>query len=243
MKDTHQPIRIAALSDIHVTERSHNKYQDLFSVISQKADILALSGDLTDHGLVSEAEILNAELVACTIPKVAVLGNHDYENGQEEEIKHTLRSAGVNLLEDEEFIFEDVGFAGVKGFGGGFGKFMLGSFGEKAMKAFVEEAVQEAEKLELSLSKVDHTEKKVVLMHYSPTPTTLTGEPLEIFPFLGSSRLEEVIDRYEVSAVFHGHAHFGSLEGKTTKGIPVYNVAFPLLQKHTPKTPYKIYNL
>lgn len=237
---TRQPKKIAAIGDLHATERSQTKYQELFRHISEVADVLLLCGDLTDHGHVDEAEVLKGELQACTIPKVAVLGNHDYESGQEEHIKKVLRSANLILLEDEEYIYEDVGFAGVKGFGGGFGKFMLGSFGEQAMKAFVDAAVSEVETLEVGLSKIDRTEKKVVAMHYSPTPTTLEGEPLEIFPFLGSSRFEEVIDRYDTSVVFHGHAHFGFPEGHTKKGIQVYNVAFPLMQKTFGDKPYRL---
>lgn len=236
-------VKIAAISDIHVTERSHAKYQELFRRISKEADVLLFCGDLTDHGHVEEAEVLKSELQACTIPKIAVLGNHDFETGHQEEIKSILRSGDLILLEDEEYMYEDIGFAGVKGFGGGFGKFMLGAFGEKATKAFVDEAVYEQEQLEVHLDKIDHMNKKVVLLHYSPTPTTLTGEPLEIYPFLGSTRLEEAIDRYDVSVVFHGHAHYGSPEGKTMKGIPVYNVAYPLMQKHFPDKPYRLIEL
>jgi len=242
-KSKSKSIKIAAIGDLHVTERSHTKYQELFSHISKVADMLLLCGDLTDHGLIDEAEVLKAELQACTIPKIAVLGNHDHESDQEEHIKKILRSANLILLEDEEYVYENIGFAGVKGFGGGFGKFMLGSFGEKAMKAFVDEAITEVESLEVSLSKIDRTEKKVVAMHYSPTPTTLEGEPYEIFPFLGSSRFEEAIDRYDTSVVFHGHAHYGSPDGHTQKGIPVYNVAFPLIQKTFGDKPYRLFEI
>lgn len=233
-------MKIAALADIHVTERSHTKYQNILKDISKQADILLLCGDLTDHGLPAQAEVLKAELQSCTIPKIAVLGNHDYESGQEEKVKEILRSGNLILLEDEEHIQDDVGFAGIKGFGGGFGKHMIGAFGEKAVKEFVEEAIMEVEKLEVSLANIDHTKKRVLAMHYAPIVDTLAGEPLEIFPFLGSSRFEEVIDRYEVSAVFHGHAHYGSHEGKTRNSIPVFNVAYPLMQKQTPDKPYKI---
>ena len=233
-------IRIAALSDIHVTERSHTKYQGIFRDISDKADIMLLCGDLTDHGLPSESEVLKAELQACTIPKIAVLGNHDYESGQEEAVKEILRTGNLILLEDEEFFIDNVGFAGVKGFGGGYGRHMLGAFGESAIKTFVGEAIKEVEKLEVNLGKIDRAEKKVVLMHYSPTPSTLGSESQEIFPFLGSSRFEEVINRYDVTMVFHGHAHFGNPEGQTSNGIPVYNVAFTLMQQEFPEKPYKL---
>lgn len=238
-----QPVRIAALADLHVTERSRTKYQELFRKISQEADLLLLGGDLTDHGHTDEAEVLKAELHACTIPTIAVLGNHDFETGHEDQIKTILRSGNVCLLDDEEYVYKDVGFAGVKGFGGGFGKYMLGAFGEKATKAFVDESIYEQEQLEVHLDKIDHVAKKVVLMHYSPTPTTLKGEALEIYPFLGSTRLEETIDRYDVSVVFHGHAHYGFPQGKTLKGIPVYNVAYPLLKTTIPEKSYRLLNL
>lgn len=236
-------MKIAALSDIHVTERSHTKYEALFADISKNADVLVLCGDLTDHGFPHEAEVLKAELQYCTIPKVGILGNHDYDGNNEETIRDILRSGNLILLEDEEYILEDVGFAGIKGFGGGFGRHMLGAFGEKAMKAYVDEAILEVEKLEVSLSKIDHSPKRVVIMHYSPIVDTLAGESPEIFPFLGSSRFEEVINRYDISIVCHGHAHFGSPEGKTSKGVLVYNVAYPLMQKTFPDKPYRLIEL
>lgn len=233
-------MKIAAVSDIHTTERSHTKYQSMFRDISKSADILLLCGDLTDHGLPSQAEVLKAELQACTIPKVAVLGNHDCDNGQGEKVKEILRSGNLILLEDEEFVLENVGFAGVKGFGGGYGRHMLGAFGEDGIKAFVREAIDEVERLEVGLSRIDHAEKRVILMHYSPITDTLKGEPPEIFPFLGTSRFEEVINRFDVNAVFHGHAHYGFPEGKTIKNIPVYNVAYPLMQKTFPEKGYRL---
>lgn len=233
-------IRIAAMGDLHITERSHTKFQPIFQEISQNADILALCGDLTDHGLPEEAEVLKAELQACTIPKIAVLGNHDYESGEEKKVKEILRTGNLILLEDEEYIMGDVGFTGVKGFGGGFGRHMLGAFGEKAIKDFVAEAIQEVEKLEVSLNTLGHAARRVVLMHYSPITKTLQGEPEEIFPFLGSSRFEEVINRYDVSVILHGHAHYGSPEGKTSKNIPVYNVAYALMEKTSPEKPYRV---
>lgn len=243
MTNPTKKVRIAALADIHVTERSHTKYQNIFREISSNADVMVLCGDLTDHGLATEAEILRDELQACTIPKVAVLGNHDFENNQDKQIKQILRAGNLILLEDEEYIYEAVGFAGVKGFGGGFGRHMVGAFGEHAMKDFVEETIREVEKLENGLNKIDHAEKKVVLMHYSPIPTTLQGEPPEIYPFLGCSRFEEVINRYDVSVVFHGHAHYGSPEGKTSTNIPVYNVAYSLLENQKEPLQYKLVTL
>lgn len=236
-------IKIAAIGDTHVTERSVGMYQTLFQEISSKADILLLCGDLTDHGLPHEAEILKTELHACTIPKIAVLGNHDHNNNQEDEIREILRSGEVVFVEDEAFVFQNIGFTGVKGFSGGYGKYILGAFGEKALKVFVDEAIAEAEMLERNITRIENMQKIVVLSHYSPTPSTLKGESPEIFPFLGTSRLEEVIDRYDIAAAFHGHAHYGTPEGKTLKNTPVYNVAYPLMQKTFPDNPYRLVEL
>jgi len=233
-----KPVKVAAVGDLHVHDKpTDGSLRTLFADISSHAEVLALCGDLTTMGLPSEAENLAAELNACSIPVVAVLGNHDHESGQVEEFKKILKAAKVHFLGDETFTYRDVGFAGVKGFGGGFNRYMLTSFGEEAIKKFVGEALHEALKLEYSLSSLN-TEKTVVVLHYSPITGTLKGEPIEIFPFLGSSRLAETIDLFEVSAVFHGHAHHGSYEGKTNKGVPVYNACLELVRAKDPAQPY-----
>ena len=233
-----KPIKVAAVGDLHVHDKPvDGSLRTLFADISTHAEVLALCGDLTTMGLPSEAENLAAELTACAIPVVAVLGNHDHESGQVEEFKKILKAAKVHFLGDETFIYKDVGFAGVKGFGGGFNRYMLTSFGEEAIKKFVGEALHEALKLENSLSSLN-TEKTVVVLHYSPITATLKGEPVEIFPFLGSSRLAETIDLFDVSVVFHGHAHHGSYEGKTNKGVPVYNTCLELVRAKDPAQPY-----
>jgi Icc-related predicted phosphoesterase len=238
-----KPVRIAAVGDLHVHDKpSDGMLRSLFSDISANADVLALCGDLTTLGLPSEAETLAAELTACRIPVVAVLGNHDHESGQAEEVKKILKGANVQLLGDSTFVHGDVGFAGIKGFCGGFGRHMLTSFGEEAIKRFVGEAIQEALKLENALRTLQ-TEKVAVVLHYSPIAATLQGEPLEIFPFLGASRLAEAIDPYDVDVVFHGHAHHGTYEGKTNKGIPVYNTCLELVRSIHPEHPYALIEL
>src|SRR5919201_1949093 len=222
-------LRIAAIGDLHVHQNSPDSLQPLFEKISQSADVLALCGDLTHLGLPQEAEKLANDLRSCRIPVVAVLGNHDYQSGQQEEVKKILRAGKVSVLEESEtFELNGVGFAGAKGFGGGFNKHMLTPFGEEAIKHFVTEAVNELLRLEVALNSL-RTEKVVVVLHYAPIAETVMGEPPEIFPFLGSSRLAETIDHFDVNAVFHGHAHHGTPEGKTTKGIPVYNCCFQLV--------------
>jgi Icc-related predicted phosphoesterase len=218
-------ITLAAIGDLHVSEGSERRYRDLFAEISEKADVLALAGDLTNFGKSSEAEMLAEDLRHCTIPTVAVLGNHDYECGQPEEVARILHSAGVTILDEQAVMIEGVGFAGVKGFVGGFGRGELGAFGETAIKSFVDESINEARKLENQLRSL-RTDRVVALLHYSPIAATVAGEPLEIFPFLGSSRLADAVDRFDnVKAVLHGHAHRGAFRGETPKGVPVYNVA------------------
>ncbi len=230
-------LRIAAIGDIHVSKSSQGKFQTLFAQISSSADVLVLCGDFTDYGLPDEARVLARELTASVkIPIIAVLGNHDYESGKQDEVRHVLADAGVTVLDGEVAEVRGVGFAGVKGFCGGFGRGALGPWGEQGVKAFVQEAVDEALKLESALARL-RTQHRVAVLHYAPIRGTVEGEPPEIFPYLGSSRLEEPINRYRVSAVFHGHAHRGSPEGKTSTGVPVYNVAMPLLARLNPDRP------
>lgn len=233
-------LRVAAVGDLHVHQNSADSLQDLFEKISRNADVLALCGDLTHLGLPVEARRLADELRACRVPVVAVLGNHDYQSGHSEELKKILRAAKVVVLEETEtFELNGVGFAGAKGFGGGFDKHMLTPFGEEPIKHFVGEAVNESLRLEVALNGLQ-TEKVVVVLHYSPIAATVKGEPLEIYPFLGSSRLAETIDHFDVNVVFHGHAHHGTYEGRTTKGVPVYNCCLQLVRNFKPEEPYAL---
>jgi Icc-related predicted phosphoesterase len=216
---------VAAIGDLHVMEDSVAPYRELFTEISGSADVLLLAGDLTNFGKTSEADILAEDLRACTIPVLGVLGNHDYECGQPDEVCEILRSAGMIVLDEQAHEIDGVGFAGVKGFLGGFGRGELAPFGEPIVKAFVDEALNEARKLENQLRSL-RTERSVAMLHYSPVVGTIEGEPHEIFQYLGSQRLCEPIDRFDhVKAVVHGHAHHGSYEGQTPLGKPVYNVA------------------
>lgn len=246
MEESEKKVRIAAIGDIHIRETDTGKWKDCFIKASETADILLISGDLTDTGSVKEAAVLKKELEGCTIPIVAVLGNHDYERGDQKEVKHMLEHENFHILDGEAVIIKDVGFAGVKGFGGGFDNYMLSMFGEDSMKKFVQEAVDEALKLDRALTRLEgeHDDlKKIVILHYSPIKATVVGEPEQIFPFLGSSRLAEPINRRKVEAVFHGHAHIGTLEGSTSKGVKVFNVARPILQKSGLEHPFFIFEV
>lgn len=219
-------LRVAAIGDLHVQESRTDSYKELFQEIASVADVLALCGDLTNYGKSTEAALLADDLAGVQIPIVAVLGNHDHECGQPEVVKRYLMEAGVRLLDNGESVeIDGVGFAGCMGAMGGFGRGLLSSFGEKAVKAFVHECLEENMKLETSLRML-RTERAVAVMHYAPVADTLEGEPLEIFPFLGNSRLAHTVDQFDnVRAVVHGHAHRGQHKGKTPKGIPVYNCA------------------
>ena len=232
-------VRVAAVADVHCTKTSQGVLHPLFTEMAETADVLVLCGDLVDYGLAEEAHVLVAELSATAkgkTPVVVVLGNHDFEGGQPEEVKNILCDAGVIVLDGDAVEVQGIGFAGVKGFCGGFGRRLLEPWGEPMIKAFVREALDETLKLESALARL-RTPHRIALLHYSPIQATVEGEPPEIFPFLGSSRLEEPINRYEVSAVFHGHAHHGTPEGRTSANVPVYNVSLPLLRRVYPDRP------
>jgi Icc-related predicted phosphoesterase len=221
-------IRIAAVGDLHCRKTSAGAIAPRFAMVNDHADVLLLCGDLTDYGTVEEAHVLAKEIAGVRVPMLGVLGNHDYHSNASGEVVRVLRDAGVQILDGDAIEVAGVGFAGVKGFCGGFGRGTLGPWGELATKSFVQEAIDEALRLESALARL-RTDRRVVVMHYAPIRETVEGEPVEIFPFLGCSRLEEPLHRYPVDLVFHGHAHHGRLEGKTSTGIRVFNVAAPLL--------------
>ncbi|HEY0611489.1 MAG TPA: metallophosphoesterase [Chitinophaga sp.] len=234
--------RIAAIGDIHTQETDKGKWRPLFEEVSKNADVLVICGDLTDTGDETEAQILVEELKACTIPVVAVLGNHDHEKGRHKLIRQImLQHQGLHILDGEAVVLANTGFAGVKGFGGGFDNHMLSMFGEGAMKTFVQETVEETLHLDRALARLDqeHADlKKIAVMHYAPIKATVIGESEEIYPFLGSSRLAEPLSRRGVVAAFHGHAHMGTLEGEAPGGVKVFNVSKPVLAKAGYKSPY-----
>lgn len=230
------PVRIAAAADLHCTKTSAGQLSPLLVRMTETADILLLCGDLTDFGLPEEAGILARELNAVKVPIVAVLGNHDYESGKQDDVRKILLDAGVRMLDGDACEIEGVGFAGVKGFAGGFGRATLGAWGEETIKRFVQEAMNETMKLEAALARL-RMPQRIALLHYAPIQATVEGEPPEIYPFLGCGRLAEPLHRYGVTAVFHGHAHRGTPEAKTNDGIPVYNVSMPLMKRHWPDRP------
>lgn len=224
-------LRIAVLGDLHFDGGGAGALREIFAEANRDADILALVGDLTTHGRPEQIEAFIAELEGVDVPIVVVLGNHDYEGEAAGAITEALHERGVHVLDGDGIVIEGVGFAGTKGFAGGFGRGALAPFGEPLIKEFVKQAMDEAIKLENALRTLT-TPTRIVLLHYSPIEDTVRGEPEVIWPFLGSSRLVQPLDTIGATAVFHGHAHHGALEGTTPGGVPVYNAALPLLQEH-----------
>lgn len=224
-------LRIAALGDFHCGGPAQGpQLAELLAEAARAADVLLLAGDMTTHGEPEQVDVFAEYLAAVEIPILAVLGNHDHETDQADAIAGILTDAGVRVLDGESIEIEGIGFAGTKGFGGGFGRHALASFGERESKAFVDAALAEELKLERALAEL-RTETKVVLLHYAPIVDTLGDEPPQIWPFLGSSRLLNPIESYEASVVFHGHAHIGAPEARSAAGVPVFNVALPVLEK------------
>jgi uncharacterized protein len=235
-------MRIAATADLHFAPQSATVLRDQLDKVRNDADLLIIAGDLTNYGRPVEMEPLLNTMVRLRVPIVAVLGNHDYESEQSAELIRMMTAEGIKVLDGSAYERDGVGFAGTKGFVGGFGRGALTAFGEPEIKAFVRASVDEALKLERAMSQL-RTTKRVVVLHYAPIAATIEGEAPEISPFLGSSRLAEVIDRHGADLVVHGHAHNGKLDGRTTGGIPVHNVAITLLQSQQPPAAYRVFDV
>jgi uncharacterized protein len=235
-------MRIAATADLHFSAQTQGLLKEQLGRVRDEADVLVVAGDLTNYGRPQEMEPLVNVLVRLRVPTIAVLGNHDYECGQEAELIRMMTSEGIKVLDGTGYERDGVGFAGTKGFVGGFGRGVLTAFGEPEIKAFVKASIDEAMKLERAMSQLQSL-KRVVVLHYAPIATTVSGEAPEIYPYLGSSRLAEVVDRHGADLIVHGHAHHGSLNGKTTGGIPVHNVAITLLQAQQPAVAYRVFDV
>jgi uncharacterized protein len=235
-------MRIAATADLHFSPQSYDRIREQMQRIRDEADVLIIAGDLTNFGKVEEMHSLLNALVRLRVPIVAVLGNHDYESGLQDELMKMMNTEGIKVLDGSSYERDGVGFAGTKGFYGGFGRGALTAFGEPEVKQFVQAGLNEALKLERALSQL-RAEKRIVVTHYSPVRETVEGEPMDIYPFLGSSRFAEVIDRFGAVFAVHGHAHHGTSEGKTTGGIPVYNCAINICLTGDGKLPYRVFEV
>ena len=223
-------VRVAAVGDVHYDGRKPGSLIEIFSSANQQADVLVLCGDLTTLGKPDQMRGFVEELAGVEIPVVAVLGNHDYESGEVDACSAILRGRGIHVLDGDQVVIDGIGFVGTKGFCGGFGRGALAPFGEPEIKQFVQVSLNEAIKLENGLRNLS-TDVRVVVLHYAPIYETIIGEPEVIHPFLGSSRLLQPIETIGADVVFHGHAHHGALEASTPTGIPVYNVAYPILRE------------
>jgi Icc-related predicted phosphoesterase len=227
-------IRVAAVGDVHLAEDLRGTLRPQFAGIADNADVLLLAGDLTRHGDLAEARVVADEFGGLPVPVVAVLGNHDYQSGLNNEITAVLQDAGITVLEGTGVVLSlpggRLGVAGTKGFGGGFPGRSGSEFGEPEMKAFIRHSRQLAEGLAGALKELD-AGFRVALTHYSPVEDTLAGEPPEIYPFLGSYFLAEAVDSVPADLAVHGHAHAGTEKGRTPGGVPVRNVAMPVLRR------------
>ena len=225
-------LRIAAVGDIHLGEDARGHYRKRLEGIEERADVLMLAGDLTRHGTLAEGRLVADEFRDLPLPVVAVLGNHDYHSNLQDEIAGELRGAGVIVLDDDGVVVQcgetKLGVVGGKGFGGGFAGKCASEFGEPEIKDFVRHTRLIAEAWQVALKEVQ-ADHRVVLSHYSPVKETLEGEPLEIYPFLGSYLLAEAVDTAGADLILHGHAHKGSEKGMTPGGIRVRNVALPVI--------------
>jgi hypothetical protein len=224
-------MKIAAIGDLHCRANHGEVTRSLLEGIKDQADVLVLAGDLTDTGLPAEAETLAKELQGFPIPILAVLGNHDHESDKAEELAKIFSGCGICMLDGTVTEIDGTGFVGTKGFCGGFGDLLVQPFGERTLKTFINSSIDEAVRLENALAKLD-CPNKVAILHYAPIAETLRGEPPELFPFLGTSRLANAIDRRGVDFIVHGHAHHGSPYGKTPGNIPVYNVSRFVQKQH-----------
>src|SRR4051794_240297 len=234
-------IRIAAVGDVHVDSDVLGRYRPALEKLPDVADVLLVAGDLTRHGTVAETQCFATEFGGLDVPVVVVLGNHDHQSDQQAEVAGVLADAGITVLEGTSVVLtlngHRLGVAGGKGFGGGFAGARASKFGEREMKDFVATTEDIAERLGAALRATD-CDALVALTHYSPVPETLVGERLEIYPFLGSYLLGQALDSAPTALALHGHAHHGSERGRTPGGVPVRNVAHPVI-----KQAYNVYQL
>jgi Icc-related predicted phosphoesterase len=234
-------VRVAAVGDVHIDADVLGRYRPALEQLGDKADVLLLAGDLTRHGTVEEALCVASEFGGLPVPVIAVLGNHDYHSDQADDVVKVLIDAGVTVLECSSTVLEvrgvRLGVAGAKGFGGGYAGRCATEFGEPETKAFIRHTREISERLTVALQETE-CDVLVALTHYSPVPDTLLGEPLEIYPFLGSYLLGHAVDSAPTTLAVHGHAHAGTERGTTPGGVKVRNVAHPVI-----KQAYNVYEL
>ena len=227
-----RPIRFAAAGDIHADDANRDDLARAFRDVDETVDLILLAGDLTTYGQPEQAALLAEICRPLEVPIYAVLGNHDWHCNQVPEIVALLSSAGVRVLDRswaiEEIDGASVGIVGLKGFIGGFPDSQLPDFGEPLLRQVYTETTDEVDALAAGLEAVAGSDHRIVLLHYSPTASTLEGEPRGIWPFLGTDRLGEPIAEHKPDVVLHGHTHAGTFEG-SVGSVPVFNVALPVI--------------
>jgi uncharacterized protein len=228
-----RPIRLAAAGDIHCSEENEAELRAAFDSVDERVDLVLLAGDPTTYGQPEQGALLAEICRLVRVPVYSVLGNHDWHCNQADELVALLDDAGVCVLERSWAVATvdgaSVGIAGTKGFVGGFPDSQLPDFGEPALRRVYAETTAEVEALAAGLEAIADCDYRIVLLHYSPTTTTLEGEPRGIWPFLGTDRLAGPILEHRPDVVLHGHTHAGRFEGDVGE-VPVFNVALPVLQ-------------
>ena len=230
-------VRVAAVGDLHCTRTSQGAFQPLFSQIAEAADLLLLAGDLTDYGLPEEARVLAHELATLRVPTVAVLGNHDFESGQQDEVRQILIDAGVTVLDGDACEVLGIGIAGVKGFGGGFGQRALGPWGEPIIKQFVHEAVNEALKLEAALARLrtPPDRRAPALLADTADGRRRAARDLSVRRIQPARGADQPLPGVRSCSTATRIA--ASSKGATERNVPVYNVSMPLLTRTFPDRP------
>jgi len=225
-------LRIAAAGDIHCSEARRSEIRRSLGTLNGLADLVLLAGDLTAVGEPEEGAVLADACAALEVPVFAVLGNHDWHANRSDELVSVLRSGGVRVLDRSCEVCDveglEVGIVGVKGFVGGFPGSHLPDFGEPLLRRVYHETSLEVEALDSGLREIAQCPARIVLMHYSPSEETISGEAPGIWGYLGSDRLAAPIAEHEPDLVVHGHAHSGTFQG-AIGAVPVYNVSVPVI--------------
>jgi len=225
-------LRVAAAGDIHCSEEERTRLENAFMDAERESDLILLAGDLTIYGEPEQAAVLADVTRGIGVPIYAVLGNHDWHANRHEELVSTLRAGGIHVLERASEIVTlngvEVGIVGTKGFVGGFSGSLIPDFGEPLLRRVYAETSAEVSAIDRGLRKVSECAIRIVLLHYSPTTTTIEGEPETIWAFLGSQRLADPIREHSPDVVLHGHGHRGSFAG-AIDDVPVFNVGVPVM--------------
>jgi Icc-related predicted phosphoesterase len=227
-------VRIAATGDLHVRNAATPLLLSALARLHEQADLLLVVGDLTENGRLIEAEAAAEILSLPRVPAIAVLGNHDLRSLRRAAFRRTLERSGIEILDGRSTTVRlpsgvCIGVAGTTGSGGGFWPVEgPDAVHARTFKRLAVRAKHECLGLEQALAGLD-ADVLIAVTHFAPTASTLGREPLAKYWMLGNSELGQVIDRRRPDIAFHGHAHLGTLLGTTPGGVPVRNVALPVV--------------